>query len=287
MYALLKYPSKSIVVYVLYFLLTHKRDSHHTGSEVSTWLGKGYFASGIKRYLNASIHAPHLNRLQTLSREGTKYIFAVHPHSLFGISTLVHFATARLFTKDLLGLDFRVCTINMNFLIPVLREYLMARGFVCADKRTFSQLLARNISPVIVPGGAEETLFSSPGSADLVVGKRTGFVREAIRNGAWLVPVYCFGDNDALPAFRLSRSIMVIQRIVQKWLSFALPLGLPIFNQSPIKMVIGSPLPPPASGCVHQYHSEYLEALKRLFNENVAEFGSKNEINGKGIRFLK
>lgn len=290
-WALVKYPSKSIMLYALYVLFTHRRDSHHNGSEVSTWLGAGYVGSAIRRYLHASLHTPHLARLQELARSGTKFVFAVHPHSLFGVSALVNFGLGRLFTKDVLGVDFRVLTINMNFMIPVLREYLLARGFVCADKRTFAALLARNIAPVIVPGGAEETLFASAGCADLVINKRFGFVREAIANGAWLVPVYCFGDNEAVPTVRLSAGLMYFQRILQKSLSFALPIGIPFFKQSPIRMVVGEPLPPPTSGSFTErvllYHTQYKEALKTLFKDNLAQLGSEAEKKGKGIRFLK
>ena len=291
LYAFSKHPSRALLVYALYHVVTHKRDSHHNGSEVSRRLGGGYVGRAVQRYLNASLHTPYLEKLQALTQTGTKFVFAVHPHSMFGISTLVHFATTRLFTKERLGIDFRVLTINMNFWIPVLREYLMSRGFVCADKRTFAALLSRNISPVIVPGGAEETLFAYPGSADLIVGKRFGFVREAVRNGAWLVPVYCFGDNEAVPTMRLPKHIVKMQRVLQKWLSFATPLGLPMFKRTPIRMVVGEPLEPPTGGSfpqrVLEYHAKYKEALARLFAENLSYFGSPAEKRGEGLRFIK
>ena len=292
-YNLFSNPRQTLVIYLVLLLLTHRRDARHTGAQASKWIGKGWMAHSIARFLRANLHAPHLSDIKARASSGERFIFAVHPHSMFGISTLIHFALNRLMTRELFGnnIDFRVCTINLNFWIPILREYLMSRGFVCADRSTFSTLLKRGISPVIVPGGAEETLYAYPGSADLVVRKRMGFAREAVLNNAPLIPVYCFGDNEAVPVFR-SKAILKIQRIIQKWLTFATPLAIPYFSRVPLHMVIGHPLPlPPTEGSVEErttlYHRQYLKALEQLFKEYVGKYGTPAERKGKGIRFIK
>lgn len=48
----------------------------------------------------------------------------------------------------------------------------------------------------IVVGGAAESLSAHPGTADLVLRRRLGFIKLAIREGADLVPVFSFGEND-------------------------------------------------------------------------------------------
>ena len=48
----------------------------------------------------------------------------------------------------------------------------------------------------IVVGGAAESLSARPGTADLVLKRRLGFIKLAIREGADLVPVFSFGEND-------------------------------------------------------------------------------------------
>lgn len=45
-------------------------------------------------------------------------------------------------------------------------------------------------------GGAAESLAAHPGTADLTLRKRMGFIKMAIREGADLVPVFSFGEND-------------------------------------------------------------------------------------------
>lgn len=45
-------------------------------------------------------------------------------------------------------------------------------------------------------GGAAESLSAHPGTADLTLKRRKGFIKLAIRQGADLVPVFSFGEND-------------------------------------------------------------------------------------------
>ena len=42
---------------------------------------------------------------------------------------------------------------------------------------------------------ALQSLFARPGANDLVLKRRKGFVKIALRSGASLVPVYAFGEN--------------------------------------------------------------------------------------------
>ena len=49
---------------------------------------------------------------------------------------------------------------------------------------------------MIAIGGATESLYSAPGTMDLVLRRRTGFVRVALQTGASLVPVINFGENE-------------------------------------------------------------------------------------------
>lgn len=51
----------------------------------------------------------------------------------------------------------------------------------------------------IVVGGAAESLSAHPGTADLTLKRRKGFIKLAIRQGADLVPVFSFGENDVRP----------------------------------------------------------------------------------------
>jgi 2-acylglycerol O-acyltransferase 2 len=74
----------------------------------------------------------------------------------------------------------------------------MAHGVCSVSKRSCANILS--LGPgnaiTIVVGGAAESLSAHPGTADLTLKKRFGFIKMAIREGADLVPVFSFGEND-------------------------------------------------------------------------------------------
>ena len=124
----------------------------------------------------------------------------------------------------------------MNFLLPFARELLLARGFISADRHAISTFLGKkkNRAVGLVVGGAAESLHSYPGKNSLILKKRKGFIKLALRNGytfsytlvselidrAKLVPVYSFGETGLLSQVR--HPIMLsFQRKVYKLLSFA------------------------------------------------------------------
>jgi hypothetical protein len=89
------------------------------------------------------------------------------------------------------GIDRRLITLPQNFRTPFLREYFLNMGSCDSAKETFRQVLSRNDgvgnAVVVVVGGAAESMLVQPGSIDLVLDRRRGFVREAILANACLV----------------------------------------------------------------------------------------------------
>ena len=66
------------------------------------------------------------------------------------------------------------------------------------SKRSCNNILKQGPGSAItiVVGGATESLAAHPGTANLTLLKRFGFIKIAIQNGADLVPVFSFGEND-------------------------------------------------------------------------------------------
>lgn len=74
----------------------------------------------------------------------------------------------------------------------------MWMGICSVSKRSCRNILrlgAGNAITIVV-GGATESLAAHPGTNDLTLGKRFGFIKVAIREGSSLVPVFSFGEND-------------------------------------------------------------------------------------------
>ena len=66
----------------------------------------------------------------------------------------------------------------------------------------------------IVVGGAAESLSARPGTADLVLKRRLGFIKLAIREGADLVPVFSFGENDVRDRLSSSRTSAPLKKLL-------------------------------------------------------------------------
>lgn len=88
----------------------------------------------------------------------------------------------------------------------------------------------------IVVGGASESLAAHPGTADLTLRRRLGFIKIAIRNGADLVPVFSFGENDVYEQLSNEQGtrIYALQKKFQALFGFTLPFfhGRGLFNYS-------------------------------------------------------
>ena len=89
-------------------------------------------------------------------------------------------------------------TLEVNFRLPLMREFLLAVGVADASQEACLRLLGRGGGAAIMlaVGGAQESLHCRPGSFDLVLNRRKGFARVALQTGAKLVPVLGFGENE-------------------------------------------------------------------------------------------
>ncbi len=83
-------------------------------------------------------------------------------------------------------------------LIQLYRDYLLAHGCASVSRKSCERLLARGPGSAIciVAGGAQESLIARRFHIDLILKKRLGFIKLAIRTGSALVPVLAFGETD-------------------------------------------------------------------------------------------
>jgi len=131
---------------------------------------------------------------------------------------------------------------------------------------------------MIVVGGAEEVRLMDPGTMDLVLNKRKGFVKLALETGSSLVPVITFGENDIYTqvANVHGSRMRKFQDMLIRRFGFTLPLAygrllwlLPF--KRPLVSVVGKPIDipkveKPGRELVNQYHSEYIQTLNALYD---------------------
>ena len=109
-------------------------------------------------------------------------------------------------------------------------------------------------SVCIALGGGSESLLTQPGRYDLILRRRKGFVRCALRTGASLVPCITFGECDTyttINQLRHSHPMRRFQRYLERTLGFTLPVafGKGIFlpwgllpYPVPLNVVVGAPI---------------------------------------------
>lgn len=117
-------------------------------------------------------------------------------------------------------------TLPANFWFPIWRDYALALGSgTCTSASIRYRLKNGDVGTTIVIalGGAEEFKHMNHGTLDLVIKKRKGFCKLALQQGASLLPVIGFGENEIFS--RLSGSFAnIVHKIFHTLFKSAAPL---------------------------------------------------------------
>jgi len=228
-----------------------------------------------------------VNLVKTADLDPSKnYIFGYHPHGIISVGAFINIATeATNWSGNFPGIKASLLTLGVQFSCPFWREVLLALGVADVSAKSCLNLLkqGKGSSICIVVGGAQESLASKPGTADLTLKERKGFVKIALTTGSSLVPVFSFGENDLWDQVDNSEGSLVrkVQDLMKKYITFTLPLiqgrgffqynfGLLPFRRA-IHTVIGAPIDipkieNPTIDQIDKYHQAYLTALKALYD---------------------
>ncbi|XP_062392348.1 diacylglycerol O-acyltransferase 2-like [Sardina pilchardus] len=217
------------------------------------------------------------------------YILGCHPHGIMSCGAFTCFGTEACGFKEIFpGMTACLLTLGGLFRVPLYRDYLMALGLYPVSKPSIEHLLTKRgtgNAVVIIIGGAEESLTSSPGVNTVIMKNRKGFVKLALEYGADLVPVYSFGENEIFRQVKFSEGSMGrrFQAIFKKVMTFApcVFMGerwLMVPYKNPIFTVVGSPIsvpkvPSASQEQVDHYHQLYMESLTKLFHKHKTSCG--------------
>ena len=139
----------------------------------------------------------------------------------------------------------------------------------------------------IVVGGASESLDAQPHTIRLVLRRRKGFVKLAIRTGADLVPVLAFGENELYEQVSSDHHPLIhkFQILVKQTMGWTIPLfhARGVFNydvglmpyRRPLNIVVGRPIKVVQQrnkdqlddAYVDELHAQYVQELQRLWEE--------------------
>lgn len=221
------------------------------------------------------------------------YIFACHPHGVVSLGIVHAFGTDVNSRSQFPEINFHICTLPGQFMFPLRREYVMAFGAIESSKESISYVLNRKSkgnAVVLVVGGAAEALSAFPGTYNIILKARKGFVRMALQTGADIVPVMSFGESDLYDQVgtRSGSILRFLQLKLKGIYTYTLPFfyGRGMFNYSfgmlpyrkPVFTVVGSPIridrvENPTNEEVDKIHAVYVKALQELFDQNKIKYG--------------
>ncbi|CAD5111251.1 DgyrCDS579 [Dimorphilus gyrociliatus] len=222
------------------------------------------------------------------------YIMGSHPHGILGCGAFCNFATeANNVSKVFPGITPHILTLISNFNWPIVRGYIMWLGICDVSKESIKWILTKKgqgQAAIIVVGGAQEALDARPNNYILTLKNRKGFVKLALQQGASLVPIYSFGENDLFnQAPNPHGSRLRKFQILFKKLSGIAPAffyGRGVFNytfgfvphRKPVRTVVGKPIylekePNPTKERINEVHQQYMDGLTRIFEDYKEKFG--------------
>ncbi|RPD58967.1 DAGAT-domain-containing protein [Lentinus tigrinus ALCF2SS1-7] len=220
------------------------------------------------------------------------YVFGYHPHGIIGMGATCTFATESTgFSAAFPGIIPHLLTLASNFRAPFYRDIILAMGICSVSKQSCSNILKGGPGQAItiVVGGAAESLSAHPGTADLTLRKRLGFIKVAIQHGADLVPVFSFGENDIYRQMPNEKgtTLYSLQKKFQNMFGFTLPLfhgrGLLNYNlglmpyRRRIVAVIGHPIhvvqcDKPSLQEIMHVQQQYIDELMWIWHTYKDEF---------------
>ena len=282
--------------YIAYVALSNA----HTSGKLdrrSTALRSSYVWTLFASYFPARLHRSH-----ELSPT-RKYIFGYHPHGIICHGAFAAFGTEALgFAQLFPGITNTFLILEGAFRIPFYRDYALMLGLAGVSEKSCHNLLSsggldgngQGRAITIAVGGARESLIAYPKSLGLMIKDRKGFIKLAARNGADLVPILAFGENDLYDQIRTEEhpAIKKFQLLMKSKTGWTMPLfyGQGLWSnhlgmlpyRRPLNIVVGKPIElniqkEPTASDVDRIHKLYMVELESMWENWSPKFVSGSE----------
>ncbi|KAJ0401531.1 hypothetical protein ATCC90586_003550 [Pythium insidiosum] len=212
-----------------------------------------------------------------------KYIFGYHPHGIIVLSRIATYAGnwEALFPN----VPYRILGASSVFKVPLGRELCLWLGGVDASRSTAEKVLRSGKSITVYPGGVPEIFLVEPKSKEnvIILKKRLGFVKLAMRHGADLVPTFVFGEKWLYHLWTPSKNVVdFVRKTLQiplilfwgrfMWMPFRPPQGktFGVVYGKPISVELNEN---PSDEELHALHATYMREVERLFRDHKKAFG--------------
>jgi len=157
--------------------------------------------------------------------------------------------------------------------VPFLRRWAVEVAMVDGTQENADALLQGDQAVLVLPGGLRESVKPHELRYRLLWGRRYGFVRTAIRNGAPIVPLAMVGADDL---------VELVGDAMQRGRRLGFPIpkpahGLPIIHRVRLKGIFGEPVPMESAPedaedpkVLRRYRREVEGALYEIIDEELS-----------------
>ncbi|KAF5865552.1 hypothetical protein ETB97_003396 [Aspergillus alliaceus] len=268
------------LIYIKYFAKAHKTGTLFLrNNEFRTcWIWKAFTSYFPLRLYRSAPLSPH-----------KKYIFGYHPHGVAIRGAVGAFAADTAgFSQLFPGITNTLLMKDGVFCQPLLREYLLSLGLSGVSRSSCIRHLTRGghdgrgmgRAITITVGGSREYNIARPGTMEVVIKIRKGFVRVAVETGADIVPVVAFGENEIFDRVDVqSNTWLRFPAQLWEWaVGHKVAFSVGRFNifcpyRKPLNVVVGNPIPvtqqrwDPDQKYIDQLHQQYMRELEKLWED--------------------
>lgn len=210
---------------LLYYLWIYcDRNVSERGGRPWNWYRRTILLNSLGKYYPNKLRFVDLDAF----KRDKNYLFCSFPHGIMSTGFSNWFMPSDYLNKILPGFNVYLVTLNSAFYYPFYREFMLATGNISNTPQSINYVLSRKDGGNLVgliPGGAEESIYTEPGVYKTIVHRRKGFAKIALKNGACLVPCLAFGEVDIYDQYRGTK-LIEFQKLVKKYLNF-----VPILNK--------------------------------------------------------
>ncbi|GJJ11192.1 hypothetical protein Clacol_005424 [Clathrus columnatus] len=165
---------------VAYLIWIHIDPAPERGGRPTVWMRELTIWRHFAQYYPISL------KKETDLPPDRPYIFGYHPHGIIGMGAMANFATeSTYFSQSFPDIKPHLLTLASNFRIPIYRDILLSLGICSVSKVSCASILSQGAGQAItiVVGGAAESLRARPGTNELTLKRRLGFIKLAIQYG--------------------------------------------------------------------------------------------------------
>ncbi|KAL0485432.1 2-acylglycerol O-acyltransferase [Acrasis kona] len=265
----------------LVYIFKYDYDASKEGSKRWNWVRHWNILKQFRDFFPAKVI------LEEPLEKNKSYLLGGHPHGVISMSVWANFLSSHAGSfEDVTGIPLRLATLKENFKVPFLRELILSFGIIDSSRETLEFNLNRNRACLLMIGGAEEVLYagSDKEHINLVLQRRKGFVRVALRTGSALVPVFNYGENEIYTQKSFAEGSRL--RALQEWIKHKTGQIFPIINgrgifiydygflprRVPLISVIGAPIEipkieNPTEEDISKYHELYVQKLRQMYTK--------------------